>query len=59
MEDSVEGWVGLDSLVEAARLRNVGHDDIVKLVFVFRVCVEELLGLVFGTNGYAHRVAAS
>lgn len=57
MEDCIEGRVGLDSFVEAVWLRNVGHDDIVKLALVFRVRVEELLSFVFGADGYADRVA--
>lgn len=59
MENCIEGWVGLDSFVEAVWFRNVGYDDIVKLTLVFRVRVEEPLSLVFGADGDADGVAAS
>lgn len=59
MEDCIEGWVRLDSFVEAVWFRNVGHNDIVKFALVFRVRIEELLSLVFGADGYADGVAAS
>lgn len=57
VQNCLEGWVGPDGFVEAAWLRKLGYDDIVKLPLVFGVRVEEFLSLVFRADGYADGVA--